>query len=70
MKTASADPYWTSRWVNPFEISASRDEGVRMEEISEVKGAVAPVVTKHSFEFAVQFHVVMISVHLTQTRVD
>jgi hypothetical protein len=42
--------------VNPFSESAFRDEGLRTDWMSAVKGAVAPVVTKHSFDSEDQFH--------------
>ncbi len=34
----------------PFSSNASKDEGLRTDSMSSTNGAVAPVVTKHSFE--------------------
>lgn len=53
--TSAADPYWTKRCVKPPSRSESRHVGFSTDSISSVNGAVAPVVTKHSFESAVQF---------------
>lgn len=58
--TSLADPYCMRRWVKPSLSNASRDEGLRTDSISAVNGAVAPVVTKHSFAFGVHFQAVAI----------
>ena len=43
--------------MNPFSNSASSEEGLKTDSTSALNGAVAPVVTKQSFESGVHFHV-------------